>query len=218
MIISFKLSRSLFHRFEEKRKEAGTISIPEKHILLPPVSSFFLSSFSPVRVFLALSAGTVAVRNKTNSTSPSPSSCHPNSTTSYSLHCTEQKAIKRESARLSVFIPSPRRFPGCYANNALLDHYPESFLSSCLSLRRGLLSGATHDRAWGPLFFISLCSFLSLCFFHSPLWSFSENPIRPTCLSLLKYIFIVWTQLNRSCKYDFVTRELVGLGVSLFVL
>ena len=97
---------------------------------------------------LALSPGTVALRNKTNSPPPSFPPAFPS--LPFSLPCTEEKAIKRESARLSVFIPSQRRLPGCYDNNALLDHYPESPFYSCLSLSVQMSGGtraATHDRA-----------------------------------------------------------------------
>lgn len=51
VIISFKLCRSLVHRSEQREvKKVGMISSPEKHICLPPVSSFSLSSLFSVRL------------------------------------------------------------------------------------------------------------------------------------------------------------------------
>ncbi len=51
MIISFKLSLSVsLIDMGRRRQKVGVISSPEKHILLPPVSSCSLLSLFPVRV------------------------------------------------------------------------------------------------------------------------------------------------------------------------
>lgn len=74
MIISFKLSLSLFHRFKQKEEKSRNFSPRKTHSFASCFLRLPLIPF-PCQGCLALSAGTVALRNKTNSTAPSLSSC-----------------------------------------------------------------------------------------------------------------------------------------------
>lgn len=104
MITSFELSRS-FIGLSRRKKKAGMISVPEKHILFPRFLFLPLSSSHPFSLsgFLGIICWNSCFEEK------GKLYC----CLFFFLPCIEENAIKRESARLSVFIPSQRRFPSC---------------------------------------------------------------------------------------------------------
>lgn len=121
-ILSFKLSRSRsFPRFKQKEEKHKT-----------PFLAWFLGIplvALPVRAAWHYLLEQL-LRGTRQTTAPSR----------FFLPCTEEKAIKRESARLSVFIPSHQRFPGCYANSCVAGSLPRILVS--------LTAHNWHTRDW----------------------------------------------------------------------